>query len=95
MLRTAEAFTNAALVEGFEGVLLASTFAGMQHSLGERVQGSGPELRDSNRSLREEMKKGRRAETLRGRMGRKRRRQHYKTCKWATHGPQEEQIEGG
>lgn len=69
MLRTAEAFTNAASVEGFEGVLLASTFAGMQRSLGERVQGSGPELGDSNGSLRDEMKKGRRAETLRGRGG--------------------------
>lgn len=43
----AEVFTNAALVEGFEGVLLASTFTGTQPSLGDRVQGSGPELRES------------------------------------------------
>lgn len=49
MLCTAKVFTNAALVEGFEGVLLASTFTGMQHSLGDRVQGSGPELRESER----------------------------------------------
>lgn len=52
MLRTTEVFTNAALVEGFERVLLASTFTGMQHSLGDRVQGSGPELRESETDRR-------------------------------------------
>lgn len=51
MLCTAEVFTNAALVEGFERVLLAATFTGMQRSLGDRVQGSGPEVRESETDL--------------------------------------------
>lgn len=86
-----EAFTNTALVEGFEGVLLASTFTGMQPSLGDRVQGSGPELRESEMDrCRRRCKKGRRRERLRGRTvatnaEKKTRHENSKTSKWATH----------
>lgn len=51
-MSSTEVFTNAELTEGSERVLLASTFTGMQHPLGDRVQGSGPEWRESEMDRR-------------------------------------------
>lgn len=49
------------MVEG--SVLLASTFTGMQHSVGERVQGPEPEReRSRDGSLQEEMDERQRRE---------------------------------